>query len=365
MSIPVFNMAQHLQENRQAIYSAINRVFESNILILGNEVDSFESEFANYLNVPNCIGVANGTDALELAFRALGAKPKTKIGIVGNAGGYSRIAIDLVGSSPVYLPVDVHGFRFSLDALIEFIENRTIDMLVVTHLYGQAHPEILEIARLCKLAQIPLIEDCAQAHGAEVEGIKAGVFGDIATFSFYPTKNLGAMGDGGAIVCSNSQLAQHVRKLAQYGWREKYSIELRGGRNSRLDELQAGILRELLPNLDSWNAKRLIVAKAYLSQIRNPAVVLPNFILESYVGHLFPVQVGTPVAFISHLKTNGVNSSVHYPVEDEAQFAWKNSLHQESIHPTLTPVTLPISQYLSTGEINKVINVVNSYVAEK
>ena len=365
MLIPVFNMAQHLQENKQAIYSAINRVIESNSLILSNEVEAFESEFANYLNVPNCIGVANGTDALELALRGLGAEPKTRIGIVGNAGGYSRIAIEIVGSSPVYLPVDVHGFRISLDSLVKIVENRAIDMLVVTHLYGQAHPEILEIARLCKLAHIPLIEDCAQAHGAEVGGIKAGAFGDIATFSFYPTKNLGAVGDGGAIVCSDSQLTQRVRKLAQYGWREKYSIELRGGRNSRLDELQAGILRELLPNLDLWNEKRLIVAKTYLSKIQNPAVVLPKFVLESYVGHLFPVRVKSHLAFISHLKTNGVNSSIHYPIDDQAQVAWEDPLHQHSIEPTLAPITLPISQYLSTREINKIINVVNSYVAEK
>jgi dTDP-4-amino-4,6-dideoxygalactose transaminase len=359
--IPVFNMSRHLQENNAVILNAVKRVLDSSVLILGNEVASFEIEFSKYLGAGNCIGVANGTDALELALRGLGADSKSRVGLVGNAGGYSRIAIDQVGCTPVYLPIEDDGFCMSLDATLNSVSRGDLDFIIVTHLYGQIHPDISELARICKSAQVPLIEDCAQAHGAHVDGIKAGTFGDVATFSFYPTKNLGAIGDGGAVVCEDLALAARIRSLSQYGWEEKYMVQISGGRNSRLDEVQAAILRDFLPKVNSWNAKRLHVAEMYLSTITNPHISLLPFNLGSYVGHLFPLLTAQPYALINHLKSKGVMASIHYPVDDEQQYGWKNSSELTSLSNKLFPVTLPISQYLEVSEINQIIDSVNSY----
>jgi aminotransferase EvaB len=359
--ITVFNMNRHIQENNEEILNAVKRVLTSNVLILGYEVASFEAEFSNYIGSRNCIGVANGTDALELALRGLGAGPQSRVGLVGNAGGYSRIAINQLGCTPVYMPIEGGSFYMSSEGATKKISRGDIDFMIVTHLYGQVHPDISELSQMCKSAQIPLIEDCAQAHGAHIDGRKAGTFGDIGTFSFYPTKNLGAIGDGGALVCDDSELAMRIRSLSQYGWGEKYKVGIPGGRNSRLDEIQAAILRGFLPKIEAWNARRLKVAEMYLSKIVNPHISLPPFDLKSYVGHLFPLLVADPLALINHLKSKGVMSSIHYPVDDEQQFAWNGFLDNVSVVGRLTPVTLPISQYLEVSEITQVINAVNSF----
>jgi len=357
-------MDRHLNVNKEEILNAVSRVLDSNMLILGREVASFEVEFSDYIGVGNCIGVANGTDALEVALRGLGAVSRSRVGLVGNAGGYSRIAIDQVGCTPVYIPIEDTGFYMSFETALQVISRREIDFLIVTHLYGQVHPAISELARICRSAQIPLIEDCAQAHGAHLDGKKAGTFGDVGTFSFYPTKNLGAIGDGGAVVCQDSELAIRIRSLCQYGWGEKYNVQLQNGRNSRLDEIQAAVLRSFLPNLDAWNAKRLKAAETYHSQIDNSHVLLLPFDLNSYVGHLFPLFVAKPFALINHLKSQGVMSSIHYPVDDEEQYAWNKFSNSRVIPEKLFPVTLPISQYLEDSEIVQIIAAVNSYLGK-
>lgn len=356
-------MKRHIEENNEEILNAINRVLASNVLILGNEVASFEAEFSKYIGSGNCIGVANGTDALELALRGLGAKSHSRVGLVGNAGGYSRIAINQVGCIPVYIASEAGSFFMSYEDTIDKVLRGDIDFLIVTHLYGQVHPNIFELSRVCKSANIPIIEDCAQAHGAQIDGRKAGSFGDVGTFSFYPTKNLGAIGDGGALVCDDLSLALRIRSLCQYGWGEKYSVQIQDGRNSRLDEIQAAILRAFLPKVDSWNAKRNRVAESYISKITNLNISLPPFDLNSYVGHLFPVFAADPFALIKHLKSKGVMASIHYPIDDEQQSAWNSFLDNTFVSRKLTPVTLPISQYLDISEIAQVIDAVNSFSA--
>jgi len=361
MSIPLFDMAKHLKTHKLIIQSSIARVINSSSLVLGDEVLEFEKEFAAYLGIKHCIGVGNGTDALELALRGLGAGTKTKIAIVGNAGGYSRIAVELIGAKPIYIKTDPLTSAMSIEFLEKTVAEQNIDILIVTHLYGYVHQNINQIVKICHTNNIRLVEDCAQSHGAEVNGKKSGTFGDIGTFSFYPTKNLGSLGDGGAIVCDNEELSIQINSLRQYGWQEKYHVKNRYGRNSRLDEIQAAILRGFLPNLDLWNNSRLKVAKTYLQDIKNSKIILPRFNLDSYVGHLFPLFLTDLDGFKDHLVMNDINFGVHYPIDDQFQPAWnpENEINLDSVQKTA--ITIPISQYLDSNQVKKIIKVINEF----
>ena len=358
MSIPLFDMAQHIESNRLIFDMAFNRVLGSAKLILGSEVENFEVEFAEYLNINFCTGVANGTDALEIALRGLGAKGATRVGLAGNCGGYARTAIDLVGCTPVYISIDPANYFMSFSELSNKITQGAIDIVIVTHLFGQVYPNIIDLSEICKKHGVLLIEDCAQATGASVENKKCGTFGDVGTFSFYPTKNLGALGDGGAIVCHEFELANRYKSLRQYGWQEKYQVNYRYARNSRLDEIQAAFLSGMLPRLDSWNQKRINIAQKYFSEVKNPKITLPNFNLNSYVGHIFPVFVLEATKFRSFLGANGIDTAIHYPINDEAQFAWENKVEDS---PVSYPVSLPISQYLKHEQVTDIINALNDY----
>jgi len=360
MSIPLFDMAQHIESNRLIFDTAFNRVLDSAKLIMGSEVENFEVEFAEYLNINFCTSVANGTDALEIALRALGAKRGTRVGLAGNCGGYSRTAIELIGCSPIYISIDLDNYLMSFLDLGEKIRAGELDIVVVTHLYGYVYPYILDLSTMCKKYGVQLIEDCAQSHGATFDGKKCGTFGDVGTFSFYPTKNLGALGDGGSIVCHEIEVANKVKFLRQYGWQEKYQVNYKYGRNSRLDEIQAAFLRGILPQLDSWNQKRIIIAQRYFSELRNPKITLPNFNLTSYVGHIFPVFISEAIKFQNFLSANGIDTAIHYPINDEAQFAWENNA-EVTLPPVFYPVSLPISQYLKHDQVTDIINVINDY----
>jgi dTDP-4-amino-4,6-dideoxygalactose transaminase len=358
MSIPLFDMAQHIESNRLIYDTAFNRVLDCAKLIMGSEVENFEFEFAKYLNINFCTSVANGTDALEIALRGLGAKGATRVGLAGNCGGYARAAVDLVGCTPVYISIDPANYFMSFSELSKKIIEGSVDIVIVTHLYGQVYPNIIDLSDICKKNGVLLIEDCAQATGATVENKKCGTFGDVGTFSFYPTKNLGALGDGGAIVCHEFELANRYKSLRQYGWESKYQIKNRNGRNSRLDEIQAAFLRGTLPFLDSWNLKRTKVSQRYLNEINNPKTKLPSLILNSYVGHIFPIFVSETSKFRNYLAIKDIDTAIHYPINDEAQDAW---LDKSKDHPYQPPVSIPISQYISYEHVSKIIDAVNTF----
>jgi len=358
MSIPLFDMAQHIESNRLIFEVAFNRVLDSTKLIMGSEVENFEVEFAEYLNINFCTSVANGTDALEIALRGLGATGGTRVGLAGNCGGYARTAIELIGCSPIYVNIDPDNYLMSFLDLSEKIKSGKLDIVIVTHLYGYVYPHILDLSNLCKTYGVRLIEDCAQSHGATFGTKKCGTFGDAGTFSFYPTKNLGALGDGGGIVCHEIELVNKFKFLRQYGWQEKYKVDHKYGRNSRLDEIQAAFLRGLLPMLDSWNQKRIKVAQRYLSELKNPKITLPHLSMNSYVGHIFPVFVTDADNFRNFLIADGIHTAIQYPIDDEEQFAWKNKTKKS---PLLSPVSLPISQYLKSKQITEIISAINDY----
>jgi aminotransferase EvaB len=260
-SIPIQDLKRHYQVMAVELKAVAARVLDSGWYVLGQEVRSFESEFAAYLGATECVSVANGTDALELALRAFAIGLGDEVCTVANAGMYSTIAILSVGARPVFVDIEPRTLTLCPNRLASRITDKT-KAIIVTHLYG-CMADIEAILKLAKGRGIPVIEDCAQAHGAKRLNRTAGTWGDIGCYSFYPTKNLGALGDGGALSTNDPKLAERLRRLRQYGWSSRYHSDDCGGRNSRLDELQAAFLRVKLPHLNAWNGRRQQIARAY------------------------------------------------------------------------------------------------------
>lgn len=314
-TIPLFSAA--LVNQGIDLGAALMRVLESNSFVMGREVVEFEQEFASYTGVRHCVSVANGTDALELSLRALELQPGQKVACVANAGFYSATAIHLAGGEPLYVDVDELSLTMSPEALERALQEKPA-AVIATHLYGQLAP-IERLADLCRGAGVPLIEDCAQSHGASRGGRRAGSFADLACFSFYPTKNLGALGDGGAVLTADDLLAARLKGLRQYGWSKKYEVSLPGGCNSRLDEMQAAVLRAKLPLLEQHNARRRAIATRYNEAFSGLPVRLPASVGADFVAHLYVIRTPDRQALRAHLAECGVATDVHYPIPDIRQ----------------------------------------------
>lgn len=349
------------------LMSALRRVVERHWYVLGEEVAAFEQEFARFVGVEHCVAVANGTDALEIAMRIQGIGAGDKVVMVANAGFYGSTAAHLIGASPVYVDVDRDTLTMSIDSLAAALELNP-KAVVVTHLYGQL-AAVDEIHRMTKSAGIPLIEDCAQAHGACRDGKQAGSYGEIACFSFYPTKNLGALGDGGAVVTNDAESAAAARMLRQYGWGLKYHVDKAGGRNSRLDEMQAAILREKLPHLARWNSERRRIAARYNQAFSNLPVTTPSSLGDDYVAHLYVLRTDRRDEFRKALQAEGISTDIHYPIPDYRQLAYTEAELCGSLPVTeeacATQVTLPCYPGLTDGEIDVVIRAVSKFFHQK
>lgn len=304
-------------------HAAIARVLDRYWYVMGDEVRNFETAFAAYCGVSHCIGVANGTDALELALRAVGVARGDSVVLAANAGYYGSAAVRLIGATPIYVDVDSLSLTLCPRSLAMALVGRETKprAIIATHLYGQLS-EIESIAMLARAHGVSLIEDCAQSHGASRNAKRAGSFGDIGCFSFYPTKNLGALGDGGAVVCSDEDLANRIRSLRQYGWGKKYHNELPFGRNSRLDEIQAAVLNDKLPLLESANAARRAVARYYNNAFAELPLQLPVSTEADFVAHLYVVRTPRREALREFLNTQGIACEVHFPVPDHLQTAY-------------------------------------------
>jgi dTDP-4-amino-4,6-dideoxygalactose transaminase len=298
------------------IDAAIHRVLLSGTYILGTEVAGFETEFSSFLGTAGTVGVANGTDALELALRACGIGPADKVATVGNTATATVTAIVATGAEPVFIEIDPTTMLMAPDALADRLkaaDAAAIKAVVPVHLYGQAAnmPAIMEIARQ---HGVKVVEDCAQAHGSLVGGRMAGTWGDLAAFSFYPTKNLGALGDAGAVTGNDLTLLSKVRLLRQYGWHTRYVSDVHG-RNSRLDELQAAILRVRLRRLDAENAHRARLAESYLEKLVDAPLLLPKVVSSRiHTWHQFVVRSPHRDALKEWLEHAGVLCSVLYPL---------------------------------------------------
>lgn len=355
--VPFNDLGRNTVALRSELDEAIARVVSSGWYVLGPEHDAFEAELAEYLGVTQVIGVGNGTDALQLALSALNVTAGSTVLTAANAGGYTSTAVRSLGAVPVYSDVDADSLLVTVDSLTTALAGLSVkpDAIVVTHLFGSA-ADISSIVSWAHGQGIPVVEDCAQALGAVVGGVKAGSVADIATTSFYPTKNLGALGDGGAVMTSSADLAARVRQLRQYGWESKYRTTIAGGRNSRLDELQAAILRVKLPYLDGWNARRREIHAQYAAALGSGARLV-NGNTDSFVGHLAVVEVEDRAAARAVLEARGVRTDVHYPIPDHLQPLLDGSQHI-SLPVTETAAdrifSLPLFPELTSDEISVV-----------
>lgn len=364
--IPYLNLKNINRPYQDAFLEKTKLFFEKGHYILGDEVLKFEQEFATYCNVSHCVGVGNGLDALVLIFKAYVALGYLKLGdevlVPANTYIASILAIENAGLKPKLVDTNFLNYNLTIDVLQQQVTQNTKAVLMV-HLYGQI-TDALVIKTFCKDFGLLLIEDAAQAHGAVCNDLKAGAIGNAAGFSFYPGKNLGCLGDGGAITTNNTQLADCVRSLRNYGSEFKYH-NIYKGINSRLDELQAAFLRLKLPDLDFDNKKRQGIAKRYLTEITNPLVVLP-FVTDfnAHVFHIFPIRVENRAEFQNYLMEHEIQTLIHYPIPPHKQQAM-SELHDlylpisELIHKQI--VSIPLNPSLTVDEQDFIIEKINSY----
>ena len=350
------------QRFKSEIDLAIREVLESGWYLLGEQNRKFESNFAAYCGARYCIGCANGLDALRLIIKAYGFGKGDEIIAPANTYIASILAITDNGCSPVLVEPDLDTYNINPDLIEAKITDKTKAILVV-HLYGQA-VKMDKIWALAKKYNLKIIEDSAQAHGAYYNDKRVGSLGDASGFSFYPGKNLGALGDGGAVTTNDEALAQKIRALANYGSHKKYE-NIYQGLNSRLDEIQAAVLDVKLKYLDSDNAKRKEIAQYYLQNIKNPLISLPQTYSEnSHVWHLFVVRVKDRARFQNYLNDNGIQTIIHYPIPPHKQECYKELNHlsfkiTEQIHSEI--ISIPISPVMSDSQIQKVVEAINSY----
>lgn len=332
--IPLFDLARVNARHRAEIDAAIAEVLDSGWYVLGEQVAAFEAEYANYCGVRHCIGVASGLDAISLIIRAYGFGPGDEILVPANTFIATFLAVSQNGCVPV--PVEPQAADHCIDPIDirARITERTRAIMAV-HLYGRVC-DMGAIRDLATEFDLKVIEDAAQAHGARLDERRVGALGDAAAFSFYPTKNLGALGDGGAVTTDDAELAERVRYLRNYGSIEKYHHRFQGV-NSRLDEIQAAVLRVKLKHLDADNQRRREIAAFYLTNILNDRLVLPENPGEGHVFHLFVVRTGDREALMRHLGEAGVGCAVHYPLP----------AHMQEAYPHLKSLVLPVTERLS------------------
>lgn len=355
LPIALNDLARHVAGQRDALLAAVTRVIDRGWFILGPELEAFEHEFAGYCGAAHAIGVANGSEAIELALRAIDIGAGDEVIVAANAGMYAVTALRAIDAVPVFADVEDQHLVIDPVAVEAAIGPRT-RAVIATHLYGR----MADVVRLRELADrrgIALIEDCAQAHGARRDGRHAGTWGDAASFSFYPTKNLGALGDAGLVTCRDAALAARLRRLRQYGWNGKYVAVDGPARNSRLDEIQAAVLRALLPALDGWTARRRKIAAEYAT-VTHPALRHPDVAGEDYVAHLYVVRTPQRDALKRHLSAFGIASDVHYPLLDTQQPVLKNIVAATPLPvseaATREILSLPLYPELADAEVRRV-----------
>jgi len=338
-------------------------VLRSGWYILGNEVSSFENEFAEYTGADYCVGLASGLDALWIAFRILGIGQGDEVIVQGNTYIASVMGITMNGATPVFVEPNEY-FNIDVNKIEEKITEKTKAILVV-HLYGQAS-NMDPIVALCKKYNLRLVEDCAQSHGAKFDGKMTGTFGDIGCFSFYPSKNLGAFGDAGAIVTNDAKIAEEVKVFRNYGSEKRYYNRV-VGTNSRLDEMQAGFLRVRLRHMEELGQERIKVATYYLEHIHNEKIVLPKIQEGStHVWHQFVIRTENRDEFIEYLKEHEIGSIIHYPIPPHLAEAYQSLGFKKGDLPITekcadTVLSLPMYSGMREEEYQYVVEVINRY----
>lgn len=355
--IPIANPKLTFLRHREQILEAFERVLSSGWYILGDEVSSFEKEFADFIGARHCIGVASGTDSIALALKAVGISKGDEVITVSHSAVATVAAIEQIGAVPVFVDIDNTTRCMDPNKIKAAVSDRT-RAIVPVHIYGQPAPmeRILLVAREDNLK---VVEDCAQAHGAEINGQKVGTFGDAAAFSFYPTKNLGAIGDGGAIVTCDSEIAERADWLRQYGWKDRY-VSSMPGLNSRLDEIQAAVLRTRLPFLPENNERRRQIAESYFAAIDGTKIVPPTKIKDTiHAMHLFVVQCQHRDKLRKFLEDKGIGTAIHYPEPIHQQPAYSGRIKgchdlpcTESLYRNI--LSIPMYPELTDAQVERV-----------
>lgn len=365
MRIPMVDLQAQYLEIREAVDRAIDDVIASSAYIKGPFVERFEAAFAELIGVSHCIGVGNGTDALVIALKGLGVGPGDEVITAVNTFVATPEAISLTGSTPVFCDVEPETMTIDPSAIERQLTDRT-KAIVPVHLYGRiaAVGPILDLARKHGLK---VVEDAAQAHGARLDGMAAGAFGDAATFSFYPGKNLGAYGDGGAIVTSENGLTEWARKYANHGRSTKYAHEFEGV-NSRLDGLQAAVLSVKLEHLDRWCQLRREHAQTYCRRLEGiEEIVCPLLPAEGeHVFHLFVIRAQRRDALREHLASRGIATGIHYPQTMAELPVYRGRYHAERDFPVATELSrqilsLPLYPEMTAGQIEEVSTAVGDF----
>jgi len=361
--IPCANPAAQYQTSKAEIDRAIAKVCDGGWYVLGEEVRAFEGEFAKYCGATHGVGVGNGTDAIHLALRALGVGPGDEVVTVAHTAVATVAAIEMTGASPVFVDIDPVTYTLDPSKLEAALSPRT-KAIVAVHLYG--HPADMDgISAVANAKGIPVVEDCAQAHGAELGGRRVGSMGRLACFSFYPTKNLGAIGDGGMVVTGDAALAARLRELREYGWRERY-VSATTGVNTRLDELQAAVLRVKLRRLEADTELRRAHAARYREGLGGTSLALP---VERpgahHVYHLYVVRSAGRDELQRRAKEKGVGTLVHYPVPIHLQPAYAGRVRgsdklPETERAAKDVLSLPMYPELQPLEVSTVIDVLGA-----
>ncbi|MFN2414403.1 MAG: DegT/DnrJ/EryC1/StrS family aminotransferase [Pyrinomonadaceae bacterium] len=365
MKIPFLDLKAAHAELRGELEAASRRVLESGWFIMGPECEAFEAEFAAYCGARHCVGVGNGLEALHLILRAMGVGEGDEVIVPSNTYIATWLAVSYAGATPV--PVEPDGRTHNLDqARVEEAVTPRTKVIMPVHLYGQT-ADMDAINEIAVRRNLRVVEDAAQAHGASYKGRRAGSLADAAGFSFYPGKNLGALGDAGAVVTDDDGLADRVRVLRNYGSRVKYEHEARGY-NSRLDELQAALMRAKLPVLDGWNGRRRRVAESYLQQLEGVAGLILPVVPEwaEPVWHLFVVRTPERARLQAYLSEAGVGTLVHYPKPPHMQTAYADAGHRAGDFPlagrlSAEVLSLPMGPHLSDEAVEYVVSKLSSF----
>ena len=338
------------------VRDAVARVLRDGRYVKGPEHDSFEDELASYLGVAHAVGLASGTDALALSLLAVGCQAGSEVVTVANAGGYSSIAVALIGARVAYADVDPMTLLATPETVAAALGRET-RAVVITHLYGNV-ADASSIAAICRARGIAVVEDCAQAIGGERDGARIGTFGDVAALSFYPTKNLGAAGDGGAVATDDPAIADRVRSLRQYGWSPRYVVAIPDGRNSRLDEIQAAVLRIGLRRVDELNARRRAIVERYADAIRGPGLRVVTGAGVPSVAHLAVVRATDRPRVRAAFEAAGVATEIHYPVPDHRQPGLPGPARVTALPETERAVgeilTVPCYPSMTEGDVDRV-----------
>lgn len=362
MNVPFSTFKYMHSEIRSEMLNKFAEVYDNDWFIRGQEVDSFEKDFAKFCNASYCVGVGNGLDAIYLALKALNISNGDEVIVPSNTFIATILAVSYVGAKPVLVDPSPKTYNMCIDGLEKVVTEKT-KAIIPVHLYGQA-ADMDKIVMFAKKYNLKIIEDCAQAHGATYKNQHVGNFGDIGCFSFYPGKNLGALGDAGAIITNNKNLADKVRTIANYGSFEKYN-HIYKGNNSRLDELQASFLRIKLKHLKEYNNYRNKIAQRYLNEIKNPKLILPKIgENRTHVWHIFAIMCKSRNELQNYLADKGIQTACHYPISIANQKAYaKDNLAKLPLAEKIAKMELSLPMYygMTDNEVEYVIDVLNSY----